>query len=187
MQINQYITTILCVLWNIIIFLCPNIASQSANNRKKLSFYASERIDTYFNPIFLLLKELKKKIISNKNNKADATSVKVININKKQVLNIFDANNTILNQVLKNTNLLSYLRLKDAQATQNLISSSKQHFIPLGAMIVVYQSLLLQLDLSCIKAFSDDLKKVMTITQDKCAYFFPFCTAKASLPKFLLF
>ncbi len=171
MKITQYVKTLLCILWNIIILLCPFVAPQDQTNGKKLYFSAFTRIDVYFYNIFLPLKGLKNKIIINKNNQADATSVQTTNKNKKQTLSMLEVNNQVINQALKLSKLLSYKKLKDALATQILISNSKQHFIPLGSMVVVYQSLLLQLYLSCIKAFSDDLKKVMTITQDKCAYF----------------
>ncbi len=172
MKLSQYVTTLFCVLWNIIAFLCPIFTPQNPTNGKKLSFSAFAHIDIYFYNIFLLLKELKKKIIINKNNQADATSAQTANKNKKQTLNILNANNKVLKQSLKLSKSLSYLRLKDAQATQMLIS--KQHFTPPGAMVVVYQALFIQLNLSCIKAYSDDLKRVMTITGDKCAFLSPF-------------
>ncbi len=174
MKLSQYVTTLFCILCNIIVFLCPISAQKNTTNWKKLSFFAFAHIDIYFYNIFLFLKELKKKIIINKNNQADTTSVQTVNKNKKQSSNMLDANNQVLNQSLKLSKLLSYLRLKDAQATQNLISHLKQHFIPLEAMVVVYQALLTQSNLSCIKACSDDLRRVMTITEDKCAFLYPF-------------
>ncbi len=130
MNLTQYVTTLFCVLWNIIVFLCSIFAPQNSTNGKKPSFSTFAHIDIYFYNIFLLLKELKKKIIINKNNQADTTSAQIFNNNKKQTLNKFNANNKALNQSLKTTKLLSYLRLKDAQATQNLIS--KHHFSRLG-------------------------------------------------------
>ncbi len=129
MKIIQYFKTIFCILWNIIALLCPVIVPQNLSNGKKLSFSAFARIDIYFYNIFLLLKELKKKIIKNKNNKADATSAQPTNKNKKQSSNMLDANNQMSNQVLKLLKLLSYKKLKDALATQNLIS--KQHIFRL--------------------------------------------------------
>ncbi len=62
-----------------------------------------------------------------KNNKADTTSVQTINKNKKQILNKFDANNQVSSRVLKSLKILSYLRLKAALATQNLISNLNQY------------------------------------------------------------
>ncbi len=122
MNLTQYVTTLFCVLWNIIVFLCPIFAPQNSTNGKKLSFSTFTHIDIYFYNILLCLKELKKKIIINKNNQADTTSAQTFNKNKKQTLNKFNANNKALNQSLKTIKLLSYLRLKGALATQNLIS-----------------------------------------------------------------
>ncbi len=115
MNFTQYVKTIFCILWNIIVFLCPIMAPQNLTIGKKKAFSAFARINTYFYNIFLSLKESKKKIIVNKN--------------KKQILNILNINNKVLNQALKLSKLLSYLKLKDAQATQNLIS--KQHIFRL--------------------------------------------------------
>ncbi len=129
MNLAQYIKKLLFILWNIIVFLCPIMAPQSLTNKKKLSFWAFTRIDIYFYNIFLALKELKKKIIINKNNKADAVSAQITNKNKKQILSILNTNNKVLNKALKLSKLLSYLKLKDARATQNLIS--KQHIFRL--------------------------------------------------------
>ncbi len=129
MNFTQYVKTIFCILWNIIVFLCPTIAPQNLTNGKKLSFSAFARINIYFYNIFLFLKELKKKIIINNNNKADTASAQTTNKNKKQSLNLLDTSNQVSNQLLKLSKLLSYLRLKAAPATQNLIS--KQHFFRL--------------------------------------------------------
>ncbi len=122
MKITQNVKTIFSILWSIVIFLCPIIAPQNLTNGKKLSFSAFTRIDIDFYNIFLFLKELKKKIITNNNNKADTTSAQTSIKNKKEVLNKLDANSQVLNQLLKLSNSLSYKRLKDALATQNLIS-----------------------------------------------------------------
>ncbi len=119
MNLTSYIENLFIILWNIIAFLCPIMAQQNQTSGKKLSLCAFAHIDMYFYNIFLFLKELKKKIIINKNNKADATSAQTTNKNKKQALNMFYINNQILYQLLKP---LFYKRLKDAQATQNLIS-----------------------------------------------------------------
>ncbi len=179
MNLTSYIKNLFIIVWNIIALLCPIFAPHNPDSKKKLSFSAFQHIDMYFYNIYLFLKKLKKKIIINKKNKADVTSAQTANKNKKQALNMLGINNQVSNNLLNLLKSLSYKILKDAPATQNLISNLKQHFIPLGAMVVVYQSLLLQLDLSYIKACSHDLKKVMTITQDKCAYLYPFCKQKS--------
>ncbi len=129
MKITQYVKTLFFILWNMITFLCLIIAPQNLNSVKELCLSVLKRIDSYFYNIFLYLKELKKKIIINKNNKADASSAQPINKSKKQVLNSFDINNNILNQAVKSSKRLSNNKLKDAPATQNLIS--KQHFFRL--------------------------------------------------------
>ncbi len=122
MKLTQYAKNLCNILWNIISFLCLTIAPQNLTNGKKLFFSAFAYIDIYFYNIFLFLKELKKKIKVYKNNQADATSAQTFNKNKKQTLNMLNVNNKALNQILKSIKLLSYLRLKDAPATQNLIS-----------------------------------------------------------------
>ncbi len=177
MKISQCVKTLLAILWNIIMFLCPTIALYNSDFGKKASFSKFKHIYNYFSSILYTLKEFINKKILKQNNKNTAKIIAVsksINNNKNSVSNRLSSNNLLTNKALKSYNLLYSKRLKDAPATQNLISNSKQHFIPPGAMVVVYQSLLLQLDLSYIKACSHDLKKVMTVTKDKCAYFSPF-------------
>ncbi len=172
MNFTQYVKIIFCILWNIIVFPCPVIAPQNLIIGKKKAFSAFARIDTYFYNIFFFLKQLKNKIIINKNNKADAASAQTGNKNKKQILNILNTNNKVLNKALKLSKLLSYLKLKDAQATQNLIS--KQHIFPIAHKLVTYRVLMFRLDLNYIKAYIDAIRKVTTVTQDKCAYLSPF-------------
>ncbi len=172
MNFIQNVKTIFSILWSIVIFLCPIIAPQNLTNGKKLSFSAFTRIDIDFYNIFLFLKELKKKIVINNNNKADSILAQANNKNKKQTSNKLDANNQVLNKSLKLSKLLLYKELKDAPATQNLIS--KQHIFPIAHKLVTYRVLMFQLDLSYIKAYSDVIKKVMTVTRDKCAYLYPF-------------
>ncbi len=174
MKISQCVKTLLFVLWNIIIFLCPTIALYHLDFRKKSSFSCFKSAYNYFSFNLYNLKEFINKKVLKQNNNSTAKILaesKFINKNKNSVSNRINSNNKLINQAIKSSYLLSPKRLKDALATQNLISPLNQHITPLGSMVVLYQTLLTQLDLSCIKACSDDLKKVMTITQDKCAYF----------------
>ncbi len=129
MNLSQYVKTLFIILWSMIAFVCPISVQQKSKTNKTLCFYNLKLINTYFYNIFVSLKALKNKIIPNKKNKTNKKAVYIINKKKKQVSNIFNTNNKVLNQSLKLSKDLSYLRLKDAQATQNLIS--KQHFIRL--------------------------------------------------------
>ncbi len=177
MKTTQYLKILFCLFWNMIAFLCPIISYKNFADVKLYTCYYFQHVNKHFLAILYNFKEIiNKKILKNKNNSTAETLAVVNPINKtkssKSNRAVFSKIKT--NQALKNLNPFYINKLKDALATQILISNSKQHFIPLGAMVVVYQSLLLQLDLSCIKACSDDLKKVMTITEDKCAFLYPF-------------
>ncbi len=177
MKTAQYIKTLFCMLWNMIVFLFPNISQHNDEERKKFVFSYIQLVNKYFSARLYNFKRfiiyIDLKIKNNSTARLPAAS-NYINKNKHSKLNRVISNVTTINQEFKSLNSFCIKRLKDALATQNLISKLKQHFILPGAMVVVYQSLLIQLDLSCIKACSDDLKKVMTIIQDKCAFLYPF-------------
>ncbi len=178
MNLTSYIKNLFIILWNIITFLCPLISQNSMQEKETAFFSCLTDVLNFLNNIYKNIKEITNKIRSkqNSNNAAKTSAVaKPINKNNNFISNIVNSNNTLINKAIKNANFLNSNKLKDVLATQTLISNSKQHFIPLEAIVIVYQSLLLQLDLSCITACSHDLKKVMTVTQDKCAYLYPFC------------
>ncbi len=132
MILAQYLKTLSAVLWNIIIFLCPTIALYCLDAGEKLSLFGYKRIYNYFSFILYNLKKFKnKKILKNKNNStvANLTVSNCIYKNKNSVSNRVNINNTLMNKALKSFKLLHIKKLKDALATQNLIS--KQHFFRL--------------------------------------------------------
>ncbi len=174
MNLEQYAKNLFIILWNIIIFLCPFISQNNTQEKETPSFLGFTCIFNVLNNIYKNIKELTNKITSKLNNTSTANTssvAKYINKNKIYVSNRVNSNNSVTSQAIKSINLLYMKRLKDAQATQNLISNSKQHIFPIQLKLVVYQALMFQLNLSYIKVYSDDIRKVMTITQDKCAYF----------------
>ncbi len=133
MKLTQYIKTLSILLWNMIAFLCPIISLKNTEEKKNLSFYCFVRIDRYLKVIYMNLKELIYIIKSKDNNNSAAESSTVVNNiyeRKNSALNRINNNNKTVNQVLNNANLLYIKRLKDALATQILIS--KQHFFRLG-------------------------------------------------------
>ncbi len=133
MQLNQYVKNVCLILWNMIAFLCPVILQNNIREKEITSFSDFVRVDKYLKAIYKNLKELIYKIKSqDNNNKAAESSTVVNNIyqRKNSVLNRINNNNKTVNQALNNANLLYIKRLKDALATQILIS--KQHFFRLG-------------------------------------------------------
>lgn len=174
MSLQEYAKNLCFILWNTIVFLCSFVHPLNAKEREIISFVGFMLISKYLNNAYKPLKEIiNKKILKNKNNSIAAISASAKHIYKKpnSVLNRIYSNTRVTNKALKNASLFYIKILNDALATQNLISPLNQHIIPLGAMVIIYQTLLIQLDLSCIKAYSYDIRKVMIITQDKCAYF----------------
>ncbi len=177
MSLTQYITTSLLLLWNMIVFLCPIISLNYIGNNKKSYFPLFKSIYNSLNIIYKTIKEVISKKTSKQTNNDAAPIMAVSNglyKNQKAMLKIIKFNNTIINQAIKFAYLLYTKRLKDALATQILISNLNQHIIPVHAKIFSYRVLMIQLYLSYIKACSDNIKKVMNITQDKCAYLYPF-------------
>ncbi len=132
MDLVQYIKTLCFILWDIIVFLCPCISLKNIKAKKYSYFLNIVSVYKYLNLIFTIIKDLiNKKILKNKNNSTAGipTAPNNINKNKNSVSSRIKSNNNILNQSLKIVNLLYTKRLKDAPATQNLIS--KQHIFRL--------------------------------------------------------
>ncbi len=132
MNLAQYVKTLCFILWNTIVFLCPCISLRNIRTRKYSSFLDIASVYKYLNLIFVIIKDLmNKKILKNKNNSTAGTPAAPNNINKNKnsVSSRIKYSNNIINQALKTVNLLYIKRLKDAQATQNLIS--KQHIFRL--------------------------------------------------------
>ncbi len=176
MNLTQYIKNLLLLLWNTIAFLCPVISQNDVESKQLILFYF-QVVSKYFIDILPNFKGFIIKInLKIKNNSTAVTPAvaNCINKNKNSKLNRAGYNYAVINQSLKITNSLYINKLKDAPATQILISNLNQHIIPVHVKIFNYRVLMIQLYLSYIKACSADIKKVMTITQDKCAYFFPF-------------
>ncbi len=125
MKLSQYTKTLLSVLWNIMTFLCSSISLNNTTEKKTPFFPDFVLIDNYLFSIYKILKELiNKKILKNKNNTTAETSVVPNNIykNKNSVSSRINTNNIIINQAQQCVNLLYIKKLKDALATQILIS-----------------------------------------------------------------
>ncbi len=132
MNLAQHFKNLCFILWNIIVFLCTFILPGNIISKKYPSFIGCVPIYNYSNATYKVLNDfINKKILKNKNNSAAGLPALPKHINKKQkyALNVIKSNNTITNNALKNANLLSAKRLKDALATQILIS--KQHIFRL--------------------------------------------------------
>ncbi len=125
MRLTHYVKTVIFMLWNMIVFLCPIIAQHNIEGKKKPSFSGLACVKNYFSFIIYNFKEfINNKILKNKNNSTANTLAvpNYINENKNSVSNRIKSNNNMTNQVLKSVNSLYVKRLKDALATQNLIS-----------------------------------------------------------------
>ncbi len=135
MNLKQYVKILYflyLMMWNIIKFLYTIFPQKNIVLQKKASFFCFKRIDTNLNSILYNLKEFINKKILKENNTSTAkelVAVKHINKNKISVLNRIYTSTIFVNMVLKNSNSLYIKRLKDAPATQILIS--KQHFFRL--------------------------------------------------------
>ncbi len=177
MKLAEYLNNLLFILWNMVAFLCPIISYNNIIDVKSYTCCYFHHFNKHFLPILYNFKEFIKKInIKNKNNSTAEALVVVNPINKSNSskLNRVSFSDAKINKASKSLNLSYIKRLKDALATQNLISNLKQHIFPIPHKLMVYRAFMFQLSLSYIKAYSDDLKKVMTVTQDKCAFLYPF-------------
>ncbi len=128
MTLTLFITTLLIALWNIITFLCPTTSLNNINKRKKPYFSIITNIYKYPSIIYTAIKKIINKIPRKQNNNSIITTPNTENnIYKTQnsVQNRISNSILIMNKALICANFLRLKKLKDAQATQILIS--KQH------------------------------------------------------------
>ncbi len=133
MNLTSYTKNLFIILWNIITLLCPFISQSNTKEKETYSFSGLSSILIFLDNVYKNIKELSDKIISKPNNTKTAKILAVaksISKNQHPVLNRVNANKYTTSQAKKSTNLLNSKRLKDALATQILIS--KQHFFRLG-------------------------------------------------------
>ncbi len=132
MDLTQYVNNLFIILWNIIVFLCSIVSQSNIKEKEYISFAGFDCVLRILNNIYKNIKELTNKITSKQNNinaVKNLTVSQFINKNKNCVSNKVNSNNTVINKALQSWKLLYIKRLKDAQATQNLVS--KQHFFRL--------------------------------------------------------
>ncbi len=127
-KVTSHIKTLIFILWNMMAFLCPIILQYAVFKLQPVYFSYTQLVSKYFLDILFNFKEFINKIIlKNKNNNTakHLAAAKLIHGNQKSILNKFNANIKALNNILEHIKNILQLGLKDAPATQNLIS--KQH------------------------------------------------------------
>ncbi len=132
MKLSQYIKTLYAILWNLIAFLCPIISLSNITKKKTPSFPLLAYIYNTLTTTYKDLNEFINNILSKQKHNNTAATTAVTNPickNNRSVSNRVKSNNILISQALKSANSLSILKLKDAPATQNLIS--KQHIFRL--------------------------------------------------------
>ncbi len=125
MDLAHYTKNLFIILWNIIAFLCQFISHNIVKEKKITSFSVFVRVDKIFIAIYNILKELINKIkpkANNNNTAKNKADTKPINTNKNSKSNRVNFNNIGTNQAIKTLYSLHIKKLKDALATQNLIS-----------------------------------------------------------------
>ncbi len=125
MNLISYTKNLFIILWNIITFLCPFISENNTQEKETSSFSSFACTFKHFNNIYKYIKELTNKITPKQTNINTAKISVVTNTiikNKNFVSNRVNVNNRIRNKPIKNANLLYTNKLKDALATQILIS-----------------------------------------------------------------
>ncbi len=132
MKLTHYIKNLCFILWNMIAFLCPIISLKTVEIKQKHIFSLFVVVYRYLTANYKILKAfINIKILKNKNNNTAGTPAALNYTNKNNIskLNRVIDSCTLANKALKSFKLFYIKRLKDALATQNLIS--KHYFIRL--------------------------------------------------------
>ncbi len=125
MRLTPHITTLILIIWNTVVFLCSIIPFNNTKEKKNLIPRVFKAIYKTLIITYNILKEFTNKILlKTKNNNAAQITAASKNIykNKKSASSRSNNNNTLTKIALKSANILQQKKLKDAQATQILIS-----------------------------------------------------------------